>query len=254
MTAVEHSVRSVSRPSLDDFLGFYRAEGADDLVARVCEAYERVHPLEVNDVDLVTFLNVLYLTVRYWRPKAVVQTGTFVGTSSVAIALGLADNGHGTLFTIDPEPRSYFDVREPVAIARAVIGVAGLGPYVHFIRGYSTMALDGERMALPVAPTWCLPALSCSGRYDMLVVDGDHTFRGCYLDLVHGAAGLASTGSRLVIVHDYLGIPEVRAAVCAWTGEALPAEQRVVPSPCGIALMRLAEHALRPMESTDRRS
>jgi predicted O-methyltransferase YrrM len=240
-------------PTLDGFLGFYRADRSEDVLERVRAAYDRVHPLDLSDDDLATFLGVLYLAVRYWEPRVVVQTGTFVGTSSVALALGMADNGHGVLYTVDPEPRSYFGIREPVAIARTVVAASGLGRYVQFVRGYATLPFDRGRMALPVAPTWCLRDLPC-GEYDLLVVDGDHTFNGCYLDLVHGAARLATDGPRIVIVHDYLGIREVRAAVRDWADTVLPAERRVVPSRCGIVLASLQQEASRPTESTVRRS
>jgi predicted O-methyltransferase YrrM len=253
LIAAEPPVQPVGPPTLDGFVGFYRTDGTEDVLARVREAYDRVHPLDLSDDDLASFVSVLYLAVRYWEPRVVVQTGTFVGTSSVALALGMSDNGHGTLYTIDPEPGSYFGIREPVAIARAVVGAAGLASHVRFVHGYATLPLDRGRMSLPVAPTWCLLNLPC-GRYDMLVVDGDHTFRGCYLDLVHGTARLAQDGSRLVIAHDYLGIPEVRAAVSSWADEVLPAERKVVPSRCGIALMCLSEQASRPTQSIDRRS
>jgi predicted O-methyltransferase YrrM len=210
-----------------------------ELMERIRAAYSPVLSLELDDDDLTTFLSVLYAAVRHWRPRTIVQTGTFVGASALALGFGLEDNGAGKVYTIDPEPPSYFGIREPVAVARRVVEAAGLGDRVQLVKGYSTVPLDGGRMKLPVASPWCLTRLPCRGRYDMLVVDGDHTFEGCLLDLEHGAAGLAPDGARLVIVHDYLGIPDVRRAVRRWSESNSGCEERVVPSRCGIALLRL---------------
>jgi hypothetical protein len=129
-------------------------------------------------------------------------------------------------------------VRRPVNIARWAVRRAGLAEQVHLVPGYSTLPGDAGRMELPPAPRWRLRALPCPGGWDLLVVDGDHTFQGCYLDLVHGAAGLAPGGPRVVVVHDYLGISDVRRAVRSWRGRRRGAEFHVVPSRCGTALIR----------------
>jgi methyltransferase family protein len=229
-----------ARPTLDGLLHAYRAAedgSATAAVERVREAFARVSSLPVEDDDLEAFLGLLYTAVRAYRPRVVVQTGTFVGASAAAIGFGLADNGSGELYTIDPEPPQYFGVREPVEIARRLVATAGLDRCVHLVRGYATVALDGNRMQLPVAPLWRIDVVPPA---DVLVVDGDHTYEGCLLDLVHGAQALAHDGPRLVVVHDYLGIPTVRDAVRAFMRECQVEELKVVPSRCGIALFRVA--------------
>jgi hypothetical protein len=226
-------------PTLDGLLHAYRAgePGSSAVVDRVRAAFARVSSLPVEDDDLEAFLGLLYAVVRAYRPRVVVQTGTFVGASAAAVGFGLEDNGCGELYTIDPEPPQYFGVREPVEIARRLLATSGLDRCVQLVRGYATLALDGDRMQLPVAPLWRLDVVPAA---DVLVVDGDHTYEGCLLDLVHGTRALAPEGPRLVVVHDYLGIPTVRGAVRAFMREHEVEELKVVPSRCGIALCRVA--------------
>lgn len=210
------------------------------VVARIKRIYDVVWPCDQSDPDLQTFASFLYLAVRVFRPRVVIQTGTAVGTSTMALAFGLRDAGGGHLYTIDPEPDSYMGVAHPVAHARAAVEHAKLGSLVTFVRGYSTLALDAGRIALPKeAPKWCLPRISRRSPADLIVVDGDHTFLGCHLDLVHGEAGLATDGPRILICHDYLGILEVRRAVQVWRESREPRFERVIPSPCGIKFLQL---------------
>jgi predicted O-methyltransferase YrrM len=215
-----------------------RRPGAPALFARVGRAFG-VGPDAVDlDPDTGVFLHTLYTAVRVLRPRVVVQTGTWVGFSTVAIALGLEDNGLGVLHTIDPEPAWYFGVHAPVSTARRVAAESGLDHRIRFVAGYSTLPGDGGRMDLPERPHWCLRSLAGAERgIDLLVIDGDHTFRGCLLDLLTGSAELSPDGPRLVVVHDYRGIPDVREAVRAWRASRPGTRLRVVPCRCGIALL-----------------
>jgi predicted O-methyltransferase YrrM len=246
---------STGEGQLARFVEWYRSRDClePQALERVRELFGPVWPCDLGDADLRAFLSLLYLAVRFYRPQAVVQTGTFVGTSSVAIALAMRDNEEGELYTIDPEPPAYFGIDQPVAIARRVVDSAALTQHVRFVRGYSTVPLDRGRMRLPAAPPWQLLRVPCRGRYDMLVVDGDHTFRGCYLDLIHGAQGLRSRGPQMIVVHDYLGIPEVRRAVQRWAGKRKAGLPTVVPSPCGIALFQLPAVEVHSSEQLTRR-
>jgi predicted O-methyltransferase YrrM len=192
-----------------------------------------------EDDDIKIFLRVLYLATTYFEPKLIAQTGTFVGTSSIAMALALHETTGGRLYTIDPEPPEYFGAAEPVAIARSAVQAAGLDNYIQFIEGYSTLPLDDERIELVEAPHWQLQKLARDTGYDVLVVDGDHTFLGCFLDLMCGSEGLKEDGPGIVIIHDYLGIPEVKQATTKWRRYFPGMQMKVLPSPCGIALIQL---------------
>jgi hypothetical protein len=209
------------------------------LLRRMRALYAELSPSAITDDDLCAFLSFLYICVRVLRPRVIVQTGTAAGTSAIAMGLALRANGLGTLYTIDPEPPEYFGVRNPVAIARRLVHAAGLEGVVRFVRGYSTLPLDAGRMSLPRAPLWRLSAIYRRQRADLLVLDGDHTFLGVYLDLLYGAAGLAPDGPRAVVCHDYLGIPEVRRAVARWRRATPTRQDRLVPSVCGIKFFQL---------------
>ena len=240
MMAVRGS-RMLQPPSLIELLfRSFRASAQRHwpLLRHVQAIYKAVWPFPLSDADLCSFLSFLFIAVRVLRPRVVVQTGTAVGTSTVSIGLALRENGRGQLWTIDPEPPHYFGVDNPVAMARRVVRFAGLERQVHFVRGYSTMPLDAGRMLLPAAPTWQLTQLSLR-TIDLLVIDGDHTFLGCYLDLVHGAAALSPSGPRAIVCHDYLGIPDVRKAVEFWRRSRQVRADRLVPSRCGIKFLQL---------------
>jgi hypothetical protein len=227
--------------TLDEFVSFYQLNqsGSSIVLDWVNEVYDPVFPIELKDPDLQLFLSVLYQLIRFYKPENVVQTGTFTGTSSLAIAKSFTDNNKGMLFTIDPEPFSYFGVSNPVDIAREVVGRAQMQDRISFIKGYSTIANDKERMYLVPGEYWRLKEIAGKVEYDILVIDGDHTFLGCFYDLYYGAAGLSANGPRLIVVHDYLGIPSVKKAVRLYKSFFPLSEIKIIPSPCGIALIRL---------------
>lgn len=226
---------------LDHFVSYYRmsANARNRMLRKLRNLYHSVWPCDLQDSDLISFLSVIYLAVRFFRARIVVQTGTFVGTSSVSIALALQENECGHLYTIDPEPPCYFGVFNPVTVAREVVARAGFTKRVHFVKGYSTVPGDAGRMRLVSAPTMQLLAVAHQTRFDMIVVDGDHTYQGCYLDLYHGSCGLNAAGPRIIVVHDYLGISDVKRATRIWRSEQKALRMKVVPSPCGIALLQL---------------
>ena len=229
------------RRTLDDFVKYYHLNAYQNtaMLDWIKNVYQPVLPVTITDGDLPQFLSVIYSCVRYYKPEVVVQTGTFIGTSSLAIAKSCKDNKKGVLFTIDPEPPAYFGVDEPVQIARRAVSHAQLQDSVHFLKGYSTVPNDRERMFLVPGEEWLLKEIAEKCSYDILVVDGDHTFEGCFNDLYYGAAGLSSKGPRLIIVHDYLGIPSVKQAVRHCRQYFKSFDMKVVPSPCGIALIQL---------------
>ena len=232
----------VASPRAELLMRSFRASGSrlPHVMARIKRIYDAVWPCDQSDADLQTFASFLYLAVRVFRPRVVIQTGTAVGTSTVALALALREASGGHLYTIDPEPDSYMGVANPVDHARAAVSRAGLARLVTFVRGYSTLPLDAGRIRLPKeVPKWCLPRIAKRAAADVLVVDGDHTFLGCHLDLVHGEAALAKDGPRVIICHDYLGIFDVRRAVQLWRGSRTPRFERVIPSPCGIKFVQL---------------
>jgi hypothetical protein len=231
-----------SVPRLSDALAslggrFVRADPL--LLRRVAETFGPVFPIDLRDRDLRVFTTVLYRLVRYLRPRAIVQVGTAVGTSTVAMGLALRDNGSGILHTIDPEPAAYFGFKQPVDVARRVIRRVELDHQTRFVRGYSTCPSPGLAESPAATPAWRLRAMRGSVEADLLVVDGDHSAFGCYLDLHYGAQVLANSGPRIILCHDYLGIREVRIAVDAWVRRNPVLVNSTIRSPCGIKLLQL---------------
>ncbi len=226
---------------LDAFLDFFYRDRdrVSGMLETVQKLYAKVWNCSLDDEDVRLFLGVLYLATSYFKPRLALQTGTFVGSSSLAMGLAMKRNGMGRLYTIDPEPPEYFGVSNPVAIARRVVRDAQLEEQVCFLRGYSTVPLDSARIKLIKRPRWQLPKIARMTSFDMLVIDGDHTFQGCYMDLVYGSNGLDKNGPQLIIIHDYLGIPEVQKAVNKWRSETSSVQMRVIPCSCGIALVQL---------------
>lgn len=173
--------------------------------------------LDPNDQHY--YLSALYSITRMIRPRNVLQTGTYVGCSTVAVALAMRDYGiEGTLDTIDPEPNCYGHLKniDPVRLARNVVESSGLAQYVRFHRGYSVMAWDKDRININDAPEGLLYNFVQNRETDLLIVDGDHTLNGTFWDIEVGVRTLRPGGAGLIFVHDYKAIPSVRQAVKHW--------------------------------------
>ncbi|OIP99880.1 MAG: hypothetical protein AUK55_02290 [Syntrophobacteraceae bacterium CG2_30_61_12] len=174
--------------------------------------------MHVDRDDQQFYLSALYTLVSQVRADCIVETGTFVGCSAVAMACAQDDQGlAGVIDTIDPAPRQYggFDVDDPVAVATTVFGAA-FPERIRHHRGYSVRPWDRSRHDLPTAPIGVLQHLVRSRRIDLLVIDGDHSYLGAYGDLEIGHQGLRIDGPRLIFVHDYHSISSVRRAVRDW--------------------------------------
>jgi predicted O-methyltransferase YrrM len=61
------------------------------------------------EVEVLEFLKTLVTTVK---PKLVVETGTFMGISTLKIAEGLKQNGFGKVITVEYDPVVYAKAKE----------------------------------------------------------------------------------------------------------------------------------------------
>ncbi|MBW2737730.1 MAG: class I SAM-dependent methyltransferase [Deltaproteobacteria bacterium] len=178
---------------------------------------------KVDTKDQAYFLSALYLLVRILKPQHIIQTGTLVGHSAVAMGLAMKDFSiSGVIETIDPEPSRYggAPTQNPVDIARNAVKFCDLEDNIKFHRGYSYKAGDTDRMDLTDAPENILQWLAQKQVSDVCVIDGDHTYNGTFWDMEFGWKALKKNGSRLLVIHDYSGIPNVRSAVRDWRNMA----------------------------------
>ncbi len=83
------------------------------------EQWKMLDPM-TSETEVLDFLRSLVITVK---PRLVVETGTFRGISTLALAEGMKQNGFGRLVTIEYDPKVY-------AAAKQRIEAAGLADWV----------------------------------------------------------------------------------------------------------------------------
>ena len=179
----------------------------------------------------------LYSLVRCVRPKLILETGCYIGYSTLCMAQAMQENGGGhshsfDLFTPRPDLVSPFigPCPDGLRVARAHADRAGLAHRITFHKGDSAQRIrdifGGHKAG-----------------FDLAFIDGDHTIQGCLADWRQVDRLLRHGG--LVLLHD------TEPHRCGWMGprhliETLRAEvpteyQAVtIPSPegFGIALVQ----------------
>ena len=204
------------------------------LASKVETAYRCIEKnFKLDPFDQVHFVAALYHAVQYFQPTHVIQTGTCTGVSLMAMLIAASDSGKSIHITsIDPEPDYYAFSNQPVRTARLVVRQCGFDRYVNFVKGYSGTAP-------PCSPLPGNLLLSFPPSFDMLVVDGDHSFKGAYTDLTVGYDTLRGD-KPIIFVHDYNSIPEVRAAVDLWLNRSgLVFQAFKTEKPCGLAIIQV---------------
>lgn len=203
----------------------------------------------VDTIDQQYFLSALYSIVMATQPTHIIETGTYIGCSAIAMACALEDSGsEGVIETIDPQPYRYgkMPFTNPVSIAKAAAYSGDFSDRIFFHRGYSVKPFDFERQDVPNAPQGILHHLAIKRQADFLVIDGDHTYKGTFWDLEIGHRSLRPDGPRMIVVHDYKSIPTVRRAVREWAKLYKPAiELRSYNKNCGFALIQCKPGLLR---------
>lgn len=123
--------------------------------------------------------HIVYGLIRWLRPSKVVEIGAYMGFTTCYIAKALKDNGiniNTALYVIDN-----FSLHgvTPAQIANAL----------HFT-------------GVNEVPTFILPLNSQTMRewpsMDMAIIDGDHSYEGCFNDF----ANCVSQGAYIVVIHD----------------------------------------------------
>lgn len=224
--------------TLLEFARFEKQSGTSvyDVAQRVEAAYKFFDPnFALDPTDQVYYSYYLYQLVRFFKPRRIVQTGTFTGVSAVAMLLASFDAGSPAVIdSIDPEPNFYHHTHNPVSIARQVVAHGKWEERIHFLKGYSCAAPAGDPL-----PGNLLASLSPD--YDLFLVDGDHSFKGALGDLENGMSALRN-GKGIIVVHDYNGIREVRAAVDFWRHKhpGRISHEFSTSQPCGLGIFQLS--------------
>lgn len=75
-------------------------------------------------------MDFLYSIIRLFKPQAILETGTHLGFSALAMAKACQDNGFGKIFSIELDP-------EKIEKAKLLVNSVELLPFVEFINGDS---------------------------------------------------------------------------------------------------------------------
>lgn len=176
----------------------------------------------------------LYSLIRGSRPKRVLEIGAFKGGSAMIISRALRDNGAGRAMGIDPHPQADFATLPLHGVYELIIGTSP------------------ER--IPEA------AERLGGRFDLVIVDGLHTYSAVRAD-VFGVLPYLATEA-FVLLHDAFhygvrkGITECVDSVpglvdCGLVCNAAAVETDPLVDPwltyCGLQLLRYRQRTV-PVE------
>ena len=156
--------------------------------------------------------NYIYSLVRFLKPRIAVETGTFIGYSSLCIGQAMKDNKQGHLHSFDlfmevpgyvspvnPEHDEMFDM------VRNHAREAELEDWITYHKGDSSKAIKrlfGSNQNLTV---------------DFAFIDGDHSIKGCLKDLQAVDQRLVEGG--IILFHD------TNTGFCNWYGPRYIMEQ-----------------------------
>lgn len=86
------------------------------------------------EVEVLDFLKTLVTTIK---PELVVETGTFLGSSTLRIAEGLRENGFGRVITCEADPKVFEEARKRIV-------ASGLAEWIE-LRNESSLEMKIER-------------------------------------------------------------------------------------------------------------
>lgn len=126
----------------------------------------------------------LYNLAMKKRPDVIVETGTFRGYSGAYFLHALEDLGKGVLYTIDTFNYHKFSMEESISN--------------HVVATTNLMEI-GNRFTQLIEGNHNISILNI----DILYVDGDHSYEGCYRDLIMHEPDVRENGC--ILIHDYHG-------------------------------------------------
>ena len=130
----------------------------------------------------------LYRVVRNFRPRRVLEFGTYIGMSTYYLAKALEANGGGEITTVDvldvnSEAGAWrnMGLRKPPS---RIVESLGLGDMVTFVVAPAAKFLDTD-----------------TGLYDLIFLDGDHSATAVYGEVIKSLGMLNPRG--LILLHDF---------------------------------------------------
>jgi prolipoprotein diacylglyceryl transferase len=168
----------------------------------------RMYDSMTAEVEVLEFLKSLIMTVK---PKLVVETGTFMGISTLKIAEGLKENGFGKVISVEYDPVVY-------AKAKERFQSSGLMQWID-LRNVSSLDLKVE------------------GPIDLLFSDSEITIRE--QEVRHFLPQINPTG--LILMHDASShLKTVREAALKMESEGLISAV-LMPTPRGLVIAQKRE-------------
>lgn len=165
---------AISERSFTNFQGF----------GGIVITFEALKGLDTGNGSTLEDYKFLYGFVSLIRPKRILDIGTNMGGSAIAMAMALRDEGltKSKIVSIDI-------VETFLRKAQAQIDQLELSDYVELVRGDSSI-------------TKTLPS------FDVVFIDGDHSFEGCLKDFEN-----VKDKTNYVVIHDSASIDAVRKAI-----------------------------------------
>jgi len=163
-------------------------------------ASEFAHPISIYpEVG-----EILYSLARNLKPETVVEIGSFIGYSSICLAQAIEDNAEekGRVYAIDNflphinNPNLPMDIENTFELAQSNAKKAGLENRIEFVKGFSSDVAE--------------ELLSRIDTIDILMIDGDHTYKGVLEDYNNYHPKVRKGG--IIILHD------IFPRKCGWWG------------------------------------
>ena len=168
----------------------------------------------------------IYWLVRYLRPGVAIETGSYIGYSSLCIAHGLKDNNRGHLHAYDlfekeiDLPSPFIEVKSNIlTTVRQHARRAGLEEWVTYHKGDSSTLLKDYFDEHP------------EPKIDFAFIDGDHSIKGCLKDWIVTEQHLSDKG--IVLIHD------INPSISNWYGPRYLIERLRVKDPEGFDIIKL---------------
>lgn len=140
---------------------------------------KRLISIKNMDGAMKSFVFLLYEMILESEPDLVLEIGVYYGQSTKAILLALQELKKGKLISIDRGNRTELLVDE----------FSDLKEYWNFIRG------DSHQKEI-------LEKANIIGKYDLLIIDGDHTYEGVKNDFLMYEPLVKPGG--LILLHDVI--------------------------------------------------